>query len=138
MKDRMELARGWLTKGDHDLITAKHLLRLSGPYDTACFHCQQAAEKYLKAILAYSGQPILRTHDLREIHLVCMKIEPEFTLSNINVSDLTPFGVELRYDIEFNPDLNTTSDAVLLAERIRGEVAKVLPAAIMPNAIFEI
>ncbi|MEW6107540.1 MAG: HEPN domain-containing protein, partial [Bacillota bacterium] len=38
-----------------------------GPYDTACFHCQQAAEKHLKAFLAYHERPIPHTHDLEEL-----------------------------------------------------------------------
>jgi len=34
------------------------------PYDTVCFHCQQACEKYLKALLTLSGIHAPRTHDL--------------------------------------------------------------------------
>jgi HEPN domain len=32
--------------------------------DELCFHCQQAAEKYLKALLEELGQPIPKTHNL--------------------------------------------------------------------------
>ena len=52
MPDRFELARGWFLKAESDLITARHMVESDGPYDTACFHAQQAAEKYLKGLLA--------------------------------------------------------------------------------------
>lgn len=38
-----------------------------GPYDTACFHAQQAVEKYLKGVLAWRGLEIPRTHVLEEL-----------------------------------------------------------------------
>jgi HEPN domain-containing protein len=33
-----------------------------GPFDTVCFHAQQAIEKALKAMLAYNTRPIPRSH----------------------------------------------------------------------------
>ncbi len=45
MKCKADLAKGWLLKGDSDLATAKCTAGSEGPYDTACFHAQQAVEK---------------------------------------------------------------------------------------------
>ena len=39
-----DLARGWMQKGDSDRLTAERILLGPGPYDTACFHTQQAVE----------------------------------------------------------------------------------------------
>lgn len=58
MKDKHNLAQGWLTKSNSDLAAAKVLLEGDGPYDTVCFHAQQAVEKILKAILAFYELPI--------------------------------------------------------------------------------
>jgi HEPN domain-containing protein len=52
MPDRFELARGWFLKAESELNTSRHMMVGEGPYDTACFHAQQAAEKYLKGLLA--------------------------------------------------------------------------------------
>lgn len=52
MSDQTDLAKGWFRKGDSDLATAQLIAHSNGPYDTACFHAQQAAEKYLKGFLA--------------------------------------------------------------------------------------
>ena len=64
MKDQTDLARGWLTKARSDLVTITLVLEGPGPFDTACFHAQQAIEKTLKAFLAFHGRPIPRTHEL--------------------------------------------------------------------------
>jgi hypothetical protein len=47
MSTPTDLVRGWFRKADSDLQTARTLVASAGPYDTACFHAQQAAEKYL-------------------------------------------------------------------------------------------
>jgi HEPN domain-containing protein len=47
-----DVIRRWVRKAEHDLEAAKRILgrEEACPYDTACFHCQQAVEKYLKAL----------------------------------------------------------------------------------------
>jgi HEPN domain-containing protein len=129
MKDSLELARGWMRKGDSDLADARRTVASDGPYDTACFHAQQAAEKYLKALLAWHGQPIPRTHDLEEIQGQCERVQPLRSLGEIDLTDLTGYAVELRYDADFWPDLPTAAEAVVLAERVRSVVISVLPSA---------
>jgi HEPN domain-containing protein len=52
MKSLEDLARGWWRKGDSDLANAQLCLTANQSLDTACFHAQQAAEKYLKAYLS--------------------------------------------------------------------------------------
>jgi HEPN domain-containing protein len=46
-----DLAHGWFLKAESDLSTARRVSAGAGPFDTACFHAQQAAEKYLKGAL---------------------------------------------------------------------------------------
>lgn len=133
MPDKLDLARGWLTKGDSDLRTAELLVAGDGPYDTACFHAQQAVEKYLKALLAYAGASIPRTHNLEDLVAPCVSHFPQLELSNIEVSELTPFAVELRYDFEFWPSRDDTSDAVATARSVRRAVLAVLPASVHPG-----
>ena len=45
MNDSGTHARGWLAKAASDLAAARQLAAGDGPYDVACFHAQQAAEK---------------------------------------------------------------------------------------------
>lgn len=52
MFEELELARQWMTKAANDLLNADNNLNAKTiPLDTVCFHCQQAAEKLLKAFL---------------------------------------------------------------------------------------
>ena len=127
MRDRAALARGWVRKGDSDLADASRTVASEGPYDTACFHAQQAAEKYLKALLAWHGEAIPRTHDLEEIQDRCERVHPLPALTNLDLADLTGYAVELRYDADFWPSRSTAAEAVALAERVRSIVASVLP-----------
>lgn len=56
LPDNVVAARGWFASGDSDLRSARALHELSPPEPaTAAFHCQQAAEKYIKAYLAIHG-----------------------------------------------------------------------------------
>lgn len=53
-QDLKAYIEGWLEKGNRDLLSAQRLIEI-GPMilDNACFHCQQAIEKYLKAFLIF-------------------------------------------------------------------------------------
>ena len=48
MPNKNDLARGWLRKAESDISDAERTLSSEGPFDTACFHAQQAAEKLMK------------------------------------------------------------------------------------------
>ena len=127
MRDQADLARGWLAKGDSDRTTADRLLQGGGPYDTACFHAQQASEKYLKAVLAFAGHSIPRTHDLEVLHHQCLRVSPNLNLDRAELASLTPYAVQLRYDHEFWPSVATAQQALAAADRVRAAVFGFLP-----------
>ena len=58
MSTAADLARGWMLKGDSDRLDAQRGLASAGPYDTTCFHTQQAAEKHLKRSWPGTDNPI--------------------------------------------------------------------------------
>ena len=58
----------WVLKAEEDIEVARTLAALAKPKrDAACFHCQQAAGKYLKALLQEVGLAVPRTHDLEDL-----------------------------------------------------------------------
>lgn len=65
--DSAEQIIRWVDKAEHDLLAAEHTMELAdrGLTDIVCFHCQQCAEKYLKALLVSLGVHFPKTHDLR-------------------------------------------------------------------------
>lgn len=127
MKDKFALARSWFRKADSDLDALKRLLEGGGPFDTACFHAQQAVEKYVKGLLAQAGRPFPFTHDLEELQRIGTADVPGWPLTGIDLSGLTAYAVELRYDFDFWPDRETASQALDLAQRVRTLVLAAAP-----------
>lgn len=127
MSDKFELVRGWLVKAQSDLATGNLVADGDGPYDTACFHAQQAIEKALKALLALHEQAIPRTHDLEELQQLCLHITSMQKLAGFDLVEVSDYAVQVRYDLEFWPDQATASDALLLAEQIVEMVTDALP-----------
>src|SRR5260370_40339248 len=64
---RRETAK-WVRKAEQDWKVAHKLAgETPPPRDIVCFHCQQAAEKYLKALLQETGLVVPKTHELADI-----------------------------------------------------------------------
>lgn len=65
MNEPGEQTKDWIEKAEHDLGSAKIIfIHLPDYIDTIAFHCQQAVEKYIKAILVHKGIEFQRSHDL--------------------------------------------------------------------------
>ena len=133
MSNEVDLARGWLVKAASDISAARLVVDGDGPYDTACFHAQQAIEKALKGFLALQRQTVTRTHDLDELQAACLALAPLPGLAELDLSEATDYGVLVRYDLEFWPEQAAAADALLLAEKVFGIVAGVLPATHRPH-----
>lgn len=131
MPDKFELARGFFLKAESDLNTARHMVESDGPYDTACFHTQQAAEKYLKGLLALRGEPFPRTHNLEELQHLGEAL-PAWPLAGLDLTQLSSYAVEVRYDFEFWPDRQTAQEAIALASEVRRLVLGSVPPAAQP------
>jgi HEPN domain-containing protein len=62
---KRDLMRQWLSKAEEDLGAAEILISHKTSYLSAVgFHCQQAAEKFLKAWLTFNQIEFPKTHDL--------------------------------------------------------------------------
>jgi len=89
----------WIAKAIADFSTAQREVKVvdNPNYDAVCFHAQQAAEKYLKAIIIESGRCVPRTHDLEV--LVNLLTDQLSDLNQIlhNARILSAMAVEVRY-----------------------------------------
>jgi HEPN domain-containing protein len=70
--------REWISKAEADYQLSLGLSRRRKVtfHDHACFHCQQSAEKYLKARLEEVGIMSPRTHDLKNLLPLLLPVEP--------------------------------------------------------------
>ena len=65
MSEEIKISKQWIAKAKNDLLNANNNLKAEEtPFDTVCFHCQQAAEKFLKAYLVANGNSYTISHDL--------------------------------------------------------------------------
>ena len=93
-----QLAREWFDKAERDLLTADTMLGVSpAPTDVVCFHCQQAAEKYLKGFLTWHTVAVPYTHDLAEILVQCSALDPRLASLQSLAVHLTDYAVDVRY-----------------------------------------
>ena len=118
--------RAWLAKAANDVLNIENNLASERiPWDTVCFHAQQAAEKTLKAFLILHGQPLSRTHDLVALLAACVALEPSLADLEPDCRDLTYFAVDARYPEQlFEADEQLARAMVAAMSRVR---ARVLP-----------
>lgn len=111
MSAELDIARQWVAKARSDLLDADNNLAAQHiPADTICFHCQQAAEKLLKAVLAANGIPPPRTHILLVLSDAIAPILPSVSTLRESLVILTPYAVSARYPDD-NADLPSLEDA---------------------------
>lgn len=98
MKKVDKIVIEWIIKADHDLGSAKLIYQhIPDYFDTIAFHCQQATEKYLKAILEDKGIEFQRTHNLVYL-LELLSREIEITEETFDKAILlNGFSVQIRY-----------------------------------------
>jgi HEPN domain-containing protein len=91
--------REWVDKAEGDFVTMlrEYRARKSPNYDSACFHAQQCAEKYLKARLQAASIRFPRTHDLTVLLDLATEVEPAWAIVLPVLRKLTRSAVEVRY-----------------------------------------
>lgn len=89
----------WIAKAEGDFATAGRELRARKlpNYDAVCFHCQQCAEKYLKAVLQENGKHIPKIHNLVELMMLCEKIDSSFEMLRPDLVTMERYAVRGRY-----------------------------------------
>jgi len=93
------LTREWVEKAEGDLATAARELRVrkSPNYDAVCFHAQQGAEKYLKAVLHAKAIPFAKTHNLVALLDLALALQPSWEMMRTDMEALTAMAVGFRY-----------------------------------------
>ena len=94
-----EVTKEWVIKADNDFYSADVLLHSGDEpiIDTACFHCQQCAEKYLKAFLTDHLIRFERTHVLMDLLELCISIDKDFRKIANDLDSLEGYAVAIRY-----------------------------------------
>ena len=90
-------ATEWLEKAYHDLDSAMILFNAGHYTDTIGYILHQSIEKIFKSLLAYENKPILKTHNLVELHeLLTEYMElPEDEIILLGIA--TTYNTQQRY-----------------------------------------
>ncbi|KPL08122.1 hypothetical protein AMJ85_08795 [candidate division BRC1 bacterium SM23_51] len=121
------LVKGWFTKAESDLRNIRLVLPDPDcPFDTVCFHAQQAAEKYLKGLLTFFAIGFPKTHDLEEL----AALVPDKAGLNLNVEELielSQLAVVPRYPgFEDEISRDTAERAFKTAQKVKHAVLESL------------
>jgi HEPN domain-containing protein len=112
--------RQWVQKAeaDYDAVLLLRRSRKRSRFDTIRFHCQQCAEKYLKARLQEAGQRFPRTHDLAALLSMTLPIEPLWSAMHPGLAALTDAAVEFRYPSSWSTS-DDAREAFVACRRLR-------------------
>ena len=121
---KREIVRQWLAKAEQDITSAEALLSQDPPLlYPSCFHAQQAAEKYLKALLTWHQIEFPKTHAIEQLLDLVKAAERETASSLRDAVALTPYGVDIRYPGDQpEPNREEAREAVELARKVRDAV----------------
>ncbi len=113
-----------LLRAKNDLITARKGLIEPKTLDTAAYHCQQCAEKSMKAYLNYKGIDTedrkLRTHNLLMLLKACISQNREFEKMKRACGILNPNDTLYRYfnNNQVMPEEDEVVELIELAETL--------------------
>lgn len=124
-----EITDEWVLKAEGDYRSAEALLyQIEIPeIDAACFHCQQCAEKYVKAFLTEHNIEFPRDHDLIRLLVLCLSVDESFEVIHDYLRRLKNYGVIIRYPGLTVP-LEMAHEAFENATQVREFVRKKLKA----------
>ncbi|HCR38764.1 MAG TPA: DNA-binding protein [Synergistaceae bacterium] len=118
----------WLEKAEQDLKAAEALA--SGEtflYFPACFHAQQAVEKFLKALLTDLQVEFPKTHSIEYLIQLLKPHFPALPPVLLDAMDLSHFAVETRYPGDLpEPGREETLEAIQIAIKVKERVLEIL------------
>jgi HEPN domain-containing protein len=111
--------REWVRKAESDFRLATVIAWGTEPFhNEQCFHCQQSAEKYLKALLEEGGLAVPRTHLLKDVLALLLPHHPSLAGLRRGLTFLTRFAVETRYPGD-NASKRQAASALRWAGKVR-------------------
>lgn len=110
----------WTGMAEMDLTAAEYLLGMRPvPVEIICYHCEQAAEKFLKGVLVSLNIDPPKTHDLIRLCKLCCESDRQFEQLADSCVELTPYGVQVRYPSELELDESDMNCALRECRKIR-------------------
>ena len=121
----------WLAKADDDIRVAGMTLAADPPMlDPAAFHCQQAVEKIIKALLIAAAVAAPRSHDIEMLAGKAAPFYPALEQRMLSFARLTEWLTASRYpDLGggLGEEIGDVADMLIAVKAFRQEVAGLVP-----------
>ncbi|TSC93496.1 MAG: HEPN domain-containing protein [Candidatus Berkelbacteria bacterium Licking1014_7] len=118
-KTKQQFVKEWILFAEEDLKSAGYLTQTK-LFNNACFHSQQAVEKYFKGWLTHKEIKFTKTHDLAQLLSLLRKNGEKINIDIRSIKWLSGCYFETRYpDAYF--EFHTKKDAekaLAIAEKI--------------------
>jgi len=116
---RLQDVRAWLAKAKLDLKAAAHEASApaEGLWGDVMFHAQQAAEKSLKAFLAWHDVPFRKTHNLEDLGQRCVAVDATLQPLADQAAPLSEYAWKFRYPGEADEPEREEAELALAAAR---------------------
>ena len=128
-----DIADKWMDMAQNDLLAAQRLFEFFNPkqLDISCYHCQQAVEKALKAVLIFreAVDEVPRTHDLEVLLNECVPLDDGFNDFRDDCAMLTPYATQTRYPGNREFTETETTSALRKAKQILEFCANLIASA---------
>ncbi len=112
-----EYIEDWINKAEKDIKTVEIMKEYNDLTEIICFHCQQAVEKYLKALLIKNDEDITKTHNIDFLLNKCIKYSDKF--GRFLGTELSEYAVDTRYpDVRYIPSKEEMEDAITQMKEI--------------------
>ena len=127
MKD---VTKKWLDYADENLRSAK-LLFDNELFNPCLQNVQQAVEKMLKAVLVELATKLIKTHSINELVTILAKHSLNVDITEDDCDLLDSIYLPSKYPLgsilpDFEPDMQTCSQCIAVADRVRDSVASLL------------
>ncbi len=135
MAPELELVQQWLQKVWSDLLLGQAALDLPVPQTAgACFHCQQAVEKSLKAFLVFQAVEFEWSHKIEYLINLCVEQDQSFEQIRNSAAPLADYAVGFRYPAnEPDPTLAQAREALAVAHKVYHFILDRLPPETHPE-----
>jgi len=123
-----DIVNEWLQVAYDDYDSAKFLYdnKIPKPIEIICYHCQQSAEKSLKAYLCANEADIPKTHEVKRLCDRCFEIDSSFAVLFDDCEELEVYATETRYPLRVEIDEAHAERALRQARNVYEFVSKAI------------
>jgi HEPN domain-containing protein len=123
-----DIVAEWLQIAYDDYDSAIYLFQKPHrkPHEIICYHCQQSAEKALKAFLCANDVDVPKTHETGILCRLCIDLDSSFSRFLEACEELAIFATETRYPIRIEIDEATVVRNLRQAFEIYNFVTKII------------